>query len=258
MSSPRSRSLRNTTGRNHTSTKQRRPRKSVDESARMCESLERRTMLCGASWDVAEPGPVIEERPDLVGKPIDKSRIGVDPANIIWVNRGAASDNFNARFGTLAPTARAVVDAVIDYYELMIGSFNYNTAGATYSLTLSMGGGGFGASASLNTQLGSKPKSGTITMGSGNGSADPNDDNGWFIDPSPYDNSEFMGAINNAFAGDAQAGSPALNKGDFFSVVAAEMTHCMGLFGAASTFWSARAGPTLKRMKSLGLISLAG
>ena len=60
-------------------------------------------MLCGQSWHVDPPAPVIEERPDLVGKPRDPSLAGFEPANIVWVNRGQASDNFTVRFGTLAP-----------------------------------------------------------------------------------------------------------------------------------------------------------
>ena len=207
---------------------------------RACEPLECRRFLCAdhlAQSDILELAPetinpetgISDTRPDEVA----------DPADIVWVNRGQASDGFAARFGTLANQARAVVDAVIDNFEVMIGSFNYPTSGQTYSLTLSMGaaGGGFGASAGLSTSLGGKPKSGGITMGAGNGSADPNDDNGWFIDPTPYDNNEFQGAIVNAFSGDAHAGSPAAGKGDFFTVVAAEMAHCMGLFGSTLAGW---------------------
>jgi hypothetical protein len=80
----------------------------------------------------------------------------LDPANIVWINRGLASDNFSAIFGTFANQARAVVDAVIVRYEQMIGSFDYPSAGQTYSLTLSMAaaGSGFGASASLSTEPG--------------------------------------------------------------------------------------------------------
>ncbi|MBC8106996.1 MAG: hypothetical protein H7Z14_10440 [Anaerolineae bacterium] len=165
-----------------------------------------------------------------------------DAADIIWTNRGLATDNFAARFGTLAETARQVVDAVIVAYERMIGSFNYSSAGQTYSLTLSMNGSGsgFGASANLNSSLNGKAKSGTINMGAGNGSANANDDNGWFIDPTPFDNSEFLGSIVNGYSGNATSGGPASGRGDFFTVVAAEMTHCMGLFGSALPGWASR------------------
>jgi hypothetical protein len=165
-------------------------------------------------------------------------------ADIIWLNRATTTtggvgdtDAFGASFGTSAPLARAVVDAVIVAYERMIGSFNYGAA-LSYSLSLSMSGGGFGAGANLTFTLGGKPIGGTISMGSGNGSVDANDTNGWFMDPTPFESSEFQGPITNAFSGDAQGGSPAAGVGDFYTVVAAEMTHCMGLFGSAMTLWS--------------------
>jgi hypothetical protein len=75
-------------------------------------------------------------------------------------------------------------------------------------------------------------------MGAGNGSADLNDTNGWFMDPTPFESSEFMGNITNEFSGDAQAGSPAAGKGDFFTVVAAEMTHCMGMSSGSPAAWT--------------------
>lgn len=186
---------------------------------------------------------VAEERPDLLnarGASADAN----EPANIVWTNRGSTSsdsDGFNSRFGAAAETARAVVDAVIVAYERMIGSFNYATAGATYSLEVSMNGAGsgFGASASLLSQLGGKPKSGRINMGAGSGSTPNGTGNGWFLDPTPYESSEFQGNIVNAFAGDAQSGSPAAGKGDFYTVFAAELTHCIGLFGNAAPGWAA-------------------
>jgi hypothetical protein len=128
---------------------------------------------------------------------------------------------------------------VIVRYEQMIGSFDYPSAGQTYSLTLSMAaGGGFGASASLATNLGGKPKSGSISMLRGSNPTLTNTDHGWFLDPTPADDSEFNGNIVNAFCADAPSGSPAFNKGDFYAVVASEMTHCMGLFGSALAGWS--------------------
>jgi hypothetical protein len=205
-------------------------------SPSLFEPLETRRLLC---LQHIQHTPVIEERPDLVGAPGPEV---LDPADIVWTNRGQASDGFAARFGTSANLMRGVVDAVIVAYEKMIGSFDYPVAAQTYNLSLSMSGNGsgFGAGASLATSLGGKPKSGSISMGAGNGSADPNDTNGWFGDPTPFEHSEFAGNIVNAFCGDAQAGSPAAGIGDFYTVVAAEMTHCMGLFGNALPGWQAR------------------
>ena len=68
-------------------------------------------------------------------------------------------------------------------------------------------------------------------MGRRQRTRDPNGTNNWFMDPTPFEHSEFLGNIINAFSGDAPGGGPAAGKGDFYTVVAAEMTHCMGLFG---------------------------
>jgi hypothetical protein len=165
-------------------------------------------------------------------------------ADIIWTNRSTTTtggtgdnDHFGAVFGVNANKARAVVDAVITAYERMIGSFNYGDGSSTYNLQVSMATSGtsLGASANLTGQsFDSKPKSGSITMGRGGGGTG----GGWFLDPTPDDNSEFMGGIVNAFSGDATPGGPAAGLSDFYTVVAAEMTHCMGLFGNALPGWT--------------------
>src|SRR3954454_8454355 len=223
----------------------------------ICEQFERRMLLSRAiavpaqtSWPLLDiPTQLVDLRPDLIdpktGHSPPSGRVA-DPANIVWTNRatttagGAAdTDGFGAIFGTVAPTARAVVDAVIIRYEQMIGSFDYSSAGQTYNLNLSMdtAGSGFGASAGLNTLLSGKPKSGSITMGSGSGTG-TNTDHGWFLDPTPFESSEFQGNITNAYSGDAPSTSPAFNRGDFFTVVAAEMTHCMGMSSSSPAAWT--------------------
>jgi hypothetical protein len=192
------------------------------------------------------PSKPVELAPETIDPATGLSRPNrvLDPADIVWVNRANTTtggtgdtDGFGARYGTSAPLCRAVVDAVIVAYERMIGSFDYPSAGQTYSLTLNSSGTGFGASAGLGSVLGGKPKSGTINMGGGNTDADPNNTNGWFMDPTPFDSSEFQGAIQNAFAGDASGGG-AIGVGDFYTVVCAEMTHCMGEFPSSLTNWN--------------------
>jgi hypothetical protein len=170
-----------------------------------------------------------------------------------WTNRantttgGAAdTDHFGAAFGTSAPRARGVVDAVISSYEQMIGSFNYPTAGQHFSLSLSMNvAAGFGAGASSGNTLGGKPITGSVSIGNGNNTADPNDDNGWFLDPTPTESSEFTGNIDNAFAGDAPSGSPANGKFDLYTITLLELTHCMGQFSAYSGFANLTTNTTL-------------
>src|SRR5689334_5151326 len=143
------------------------------------EHLEARRLLSKTPvmmdyTDVSKSHPV-ELRPDLIDPKTGLSaptRVA-DPATIVWTNRantttgGAGdTDGFGAIFGTVAPTARAVVDAVIADYQRMIVSFDYPLANQTYSLSLSMAAAnsGFGASAGLSSTLGGKPKSGSIQM----------------------------------------------------------------------------------------------
>lgn len=190
------------------------------------QPLERRNLLC-ALHQTALPT-------ELPYTPIDGGPEG--PADIVWVNRGQASDGFSGVFGGNAETARNVIDAVIVAFERMIGSFNYGDGSSNFNLTVQMGGPGNGASAGLGATLGGKPKSGTITMGSGsNGQG-----GGWFIDPTPAEHSEFRGPIVNAYSGDATPGGPADGLGDFYTVAAAEITHGLGLYGNSLPLWSQR------------------
>ncbi len=220
--------------------------------ARLVELLESRRLMCLTpagqptyhfdTIDHTNGGPVnvpdnlpgfvpTKEKPVVSG-----AREVAGSADIVWTNRGTVGDNFAATFGTSAETARNVVDAVILDYEKLISDFKYALPTQTFALTLRMNttlGSGFGASASLTGSTGGKPSAGSITMGTGNTSTtDPF--KGWFIDTTPNESSEFLGSIQNAFTAGAGTGSPALSKGDFYTVVCAELAHSLGLFNSLS------------------------
>src|SRR6476660_2711801 len=125
-------------------------RASVAVGRKRCrvEELETRRLLSRTSdhrviIDYTDPSKshIVELAPETIdpktGISPPSGRVA-DPADIVWINRGLASDGFDAVFGSFAATARGVVDAVIVRYEQMIGSFDYPSAGQTYSLTLSM------------------------------------------------------------------------------------------------------------------------
>ena len=196
------------------------------------ERLEGRTLLCVDHnvYDYNDPN-------EFLGIPEGHQGPEGGGADIIWVNRNSTTnpDNFNV-FGANAERARQVVDAVLVAFERMIGDFNYSDATNNFNVTVRVSGTGNGASAGLGATLNGKPKSGTVTMGGGGGGTG----GGWFFDPTPNESSEFVGNITNAFSGDAQAGSPASGLGDFYTVVAAEITHCLGLFGNSLPGWAAR------------------
>ena len=193
------------------------------------EPLERRTLLCA----------VHTHNDPTESTDVPAGYVGPEggAADIIWTNRGQASDNF-AVFGANATRAREVVDAVLIAFERMIGDFNYSNGTNNFNVNITTSGNHNGASASMNlaTILSGKPKSGTVTMGRGGNGAG----SGWFFDPTPNDNTEFQGGIVNAFSGDATPGGPAANLGDFYTVVAAEIAHCLGLYGSVLPGWTAR------------------
>jgi hypothetical protein len=241
-----------------------RRRHAATRSIHRLDTLESRLQFCALHTLGQEP---LELRPDLVprsasdtastarkdntaAKATAAARAGSasgdvgEPADIVWVNRATTTaagpddtDLFGARFGASALAARVVVDAVILATERMIGSFNYGAPGQTYSLTVTMGAAnsGFGAGAGLDASFGGKPQAGSIELGAGNGSTSGN---GWFLDPTPNESSEFQGTVNNAFAGNATPSGPASGKFDFYTIVALEITHCMGLFGNALPGWA--------------------
>jgi hypothetical protein len=201
----------------------------------LVEGLENRVLFC--YLHEVFPAPI------ELGSTPGPSRGGPETAaDIVWSNRGSAvsdTDGFNGVFGASANTARAVVDQVILDFERMIGAFNYGNGTNTYTVSVSMRPPGaannfIGASAGVQFTLGNKPIQGTVNIGRGEDGLGA----GWWLDPTPADSSEFNGNIVNAFAGDAPAGSPANGVSDFYTVVAAEMTHCMGLLNNHTLFAS--------------------
>ena len=173
------------------------------------ELLENRRLLCGLPYShvIAPPVWSAEVEAAEVAAATNARRGGsgdAGTANIVWSNRGAASDRFAVTFGTSAGAARAVVDAVIAYWEDVITDWNRADATTTLQVNITMDtGGGAGASGAPDSSAPAdgKPRTGGITVGQGNLSADPNDFNGFHIDDNPRDNSEYQGTIINAFAG---------------------------------------------------------
>jgi hypothetical protein len=161
-------------------------------------------------------------------------------STIHWHNRGV-DDRFDDVFGSQAELARRVVDAAIDAWERVIDDFHYPDGSNHLHLNVKMreDGAGFGGSAQIEDVDGGRPRRGDLRIGRGDDlDGDGKGDGGrWFLDPTPNDSSEFTGAIVNAFAGDAQSDpdasgvpqNPAFNKADLFTLVAAELTHLVGI-----------------------------
>jgi hypothetical protein len=164
---------------------------------------------------------------------------------ISWVNRGQASDGFASAFAANAPAARAVVDAAITSWARLISNFNFD-AGSTfvYEMTISMAttgtSNGARAGPTAFTTRGI-PFRGDMTIGRGDdgpdvdvdvdGDGNPDkvgDGVGYFLDPTPFDSSEFTYFNNNAFAAYAFTG-PAFGQDDLYEIVLHEMGHAVGL-----------------------------
>jgi len=194
--------------------------------------------LCNLFWhDQSLETKGHPRRQSFLLEPLESRLLLSADATIVWVNRGDASDNFNDVFGANAAAARAVIDAAIDSWNSVITDFHYADGSNQFDLTLSMAGSGTGtgASAGFATNIiDGKPQAGTITISRGNDTNGDGDGDGagFFIDPTPFESSEFMGNIVNAFAGDAQAGSPAAGLTDLYTVALLELTHEMGITSA--------------------------
>ncbi|MCS7034671.1 MAG: hypothetical protein NZ561_11875, partial [Phycisphaerae bacterium] len=173
-----------------------------------CEMMERRRLLCGLPHDLLPAAPEFDwgieaaEAARLAAE--NPGEGGPEAVSIVWTNRGQITDNFAAVFGTMANQARAVVDAAIDDWERVITNWNRSDGTTTLQVTILVAGTGYGGSAipAATAPADGKPRTGSIILGAGEPAnfPDPNDSNGWYIDPTPTDSAEFP-AIINAFAG---------------------------------------------------------
>jgi hypothetical protein len=192
------------------------------------EALEARRLLCGLPHELLGSAPAFDWTIEQREAERLESRGGPEATSIVWSNRGHPSDGFDLNFGASAAAGRAVVDAVFDLWEGIITDWNRSDGTTTLQINLAIANSnGFGGGAHPDPIVPNdgKPRTGVISLGRGNNSSNPNDSNGWFFDPTPFDNSEFLGNIVNAYAGTDSAGVGS----DMFSVISAELAHVMGL-----------------------------
>jgi hypothetical protein len=170
-------------------------------------------------------------RPHTSRKPARSARLRLEtledrlvPSTITWTNRGQASDNFAAVFGSDAALARSVVDTGIREWTSVIGNFNQSGGGNNIDITVTMNTAAGSSGGVTNETFGSdnKPRSATISLGRTSDGVNP-----WYLNPTLF-SSAFLGTPTNAFAGSAQADSPAAGMGDLLEVVTHELGHAMG------------------------------
>lgn len=158
---------------------------------------------------------------------------------VVWTNRGSAgndSDGFGRVFGALANQARAVIDADMTAWQRVIPSFNYGNGTDTFSFVVNMNatplttGTGVGANASTTGTINGKPSQGSVGIGYRTTAPSGNSSNGWYLDPTPTESSEFQAAFSNAYVRLATG----LTGGDLFSAVLHELGHAFGLSSNAA------------------------
>ncbi|MEX2092601.1 MAG: CSLREA domain-containing protein, partial [Pirellulales bacterium] len=164
--------------------------------------------------------------------------------SISWTNRGVATgddnDRFDLVFGPLAVQARGVVDAAIDFWERSINSFNYGDGGNdVYEMKVQMNefplvaGSGLGANGGFNDTRNDKPSKGSMGVGWLLGvTPGSNSAAGYFLDPTPYESSEFQGTWQNGFT---RQNTGNLGGADLFTMVLHELGHAMGLGSTTQT-----------------------
>ena len=168
-------------------------------------------------------------------------------------SRGPIADKFPMDSPASSAPARGrgtVVDAALTSWARLIVDFGFSGGITSYAMTISMATTGTSAGAQAGptayTALG-KPFQGNMTIGRGgdgpdvdvdvtsDGVPDPVGDGvGYFLDPTPFDSSEFTDHTNNAFAAYAGPGSPAFNQNDLYELVLHEMGHAVGLLPTSS------------------------
>lgn len=198
-----------------------------------CDILESRKLLCDSHMlEMLPPAPEWSDAIEAEGRAKLAARGGPEATIINWTNRNQTSDGFNAAFGTSAETMRNVVDAALLAWQQVITNWNRADGTTTLQVSVTVGapGTGFGGSASPGSAPSDgKPRTGSVNLGGGNNSADPNDVNGWFADPDPFDNAEFTGNIINAYTAELPSGQL-----DFYSLVTIELAHVLGIISDAN------------------------
>jgi Ca2+-binding RTX toxin-like protein len=184
----------------------------------------------------------------------------VAPANLVWANRGQASDRFDDVFGANANSARAVVDAVLTGWGAVLtnlnqppvdGTVDSNTINFTIGMDAVRTGFGGGATitnwafptqADKDANRNGHPTAGSFTLDRGT-AGQP--DNGWWIDPTPLEHSEFTNVLT-PYAASRPEGSVGT---DLYGTINAEIAHILGLFDTAPSRFTTPVAGTITKTK---------
>lgn len=183
----------------------------------------------------------------------------VCPSNMVWVNRGQASDNFGTVFGANAEAARRVVDAVLNSWGTVLVNLNQPPVNGSpdrntirFTVSMDVGREGFGGGANIteyaypteedrDANRNGYPVAGNITLDRGT-NGQPN--NGFWIDPTPTEHSEYTDILSPA----AARPGPLVVGTDIYSTINAEIVHILGLFGPPAKLQNPANNSTVTRL----------
>ncbi len=172
----------------------------------------------------ARPSSVGRRRLRLGSEPLeDRRMMSVFATDIQWTNEG--DDNFEV-FGDNAQAARDVVNAALAMWEKVINDFDplVNEAENRYEIEISaddLAAPRLGQAGLDSIDGDGKPREGFLVL-----DVDANG-GGWFMDPTPFENSEFDTLLGSSAA--IATTGPASMTTDMFSVVLHEVGHQMGI-----------------------------
>jgi hypothetical protein len=206
-----------------------------------------------------EPANLVRRKQWRSAMSLEPLETRVCPSNMVWVNRGQATDNFATVFGANAEGARRVVDALLQSWGTVLQNLNQPPVNAsadrnTINFTISMDTSrdGFGGGASItdyaypseedrDANRNGYPVAGSITLDRGQ----PGQVNGgWWIDPTPLDSVEYTNILS-PFA--ARPG-PLVVGTDIYSTINAEIVHVLGLFGPPNRLQTPLNGSTITKL----------
>ena len=155
---------------------------------------------------------------------------------LVWANRGADSDMFDAAFAANAEVGRGVVDSALNEWNRVVTGYQ----GATFDVQLTIAMNPSNASLSAfasNTvrDANGVPISGNVTI---NMALDTGGNSQWYLDPTPDDHSEFMGTLTHAFARSPTPGGPAAGLRDLRTLLIHEIGHTMGISSSSPLMYS--------------------